>query len=93
MIDTIELWKLLTLYSSSFAVVFLLGFQSQLVKDKQVLESFCTSLMIGTVQMILYKIAPSSTTIESAAYILGGACGICASIYAHNFYLILRGKK
>ncbi len=89
MIDVI---KLSTLFGSSFAVVCLLGFQSQLVKDKHVLESFVTSLLIGTVQMVLYKMAPNSSTNESIAYILGGAFGIVSSIYAHNFYLFLREK-
>ncbi len=92
-LDMVDIEKLLTLFFSSFAVVFLLGFQSQLVKDKHAKESFVTSLMIGVVQMILYKVAPNSNHIEAASYILGGAFGIVSSIHAHNFYLFLRGNK
>lgn len=78
---------LLLLFSSSFSIVFLLGFQSQLVRDKHVLASFITSLLIGTFQLILYKTAPNSDLLESVVFILGGAFGISSSIYAHNYWL------
>lgn len=78
---------LFLIFASAFAIVALLGFQSQMVRDKHRFAAFNTSLMIGTVQLFIYKTAPDSTVAEGIAYVLGGAVGIVASIYAHDYWL------
>jgi hypothetical protein len=65
----------------------LLGVQSQLVKNKEVLPSFCTSLMVGSLQLFLYKTTPTAGINESIAYVLGGSFGMVSSIYVHNLWL------
>ena len=75
------------LFISSFVVVFLLGFQSQIVRDKLRATAFFTSVGIGTCQLMMYKLAPSATTFESIVFILGGALGIVASIDFHMWWM------
>lgn len=77
----------LLLFGSSFLIVFLLGFQSQLVKDKHALFAFFVSLGIGICQVASFKIVPNATFWESAFFILGGAFGISSSIFAYDFWL------
>lgn len=71
----------------------LLGVQSQLVKNKEVLPSFFTSIMIGSLQLFLYKATPSAGVSESACYVIGGALGMVSSIYVHNIWLKISGQS
>jgi hypothetical protein len=80
---------MLMLFGSSFLIIMLLGFQSQLVKNKEVIPSFVTSLMVGSLQIFLYKATPNAGLYESIAYVMGGSFGIASSIYVHNFWLKL----
>ena len=79
--------SILILFLSSYVIVLLLGLQSQFVRDKEKLTSFCLSIGIGTCQVFSYKLVPNADTLESIAFILGGALGIVSSIILHNFYL------
>jgi len=74
------------LFISSFTIVFLLGFQSQIVRDRHAFFAFFLSLGIGICQVASMKIVPHATLTESAFFILGGACGISTSIYAHGVW-------
>ena len=71
----------------------LLGVQSQFVKSKEVLPSFVTSLMIGSLQLFLYKATPNAGIGESICYIVGGALGLVSSIYVHNLWLKITGQS
>lgn len=84
---------LLMLFFSSYFLVLLLGFQSQIVRDKHAITAFVTSLMIGTCQLVLFKLAPNASTLESIVFVLGGAFGITSSIYLHNFWLWIHSRK
>jgi hypothetical protein len=64
--------------------VFLLGLQSQFVRDKLTLHSFITSLGIGLCQLFMLKLAPNATLLESVCFIFGGAFGITTSIIVHS---------
>lgn len=75
------------LFFSSYFLVLLLGFQSQIVRDKQIIAAFVTSLLIGTCQLVLFKLAPDASPAESVVFVLGGACGIVSSIYVHNIWI------
>ena len=79
--------SMITLFFSSFLIIMILGVQSQLVKNKEVIPSFCTALMVGSLQLFLYKTTPNADTSESICYIVGGALGLVSSIYVHNFWL------
>lgn len=74
------------LFLSSFTIVFLLGFQSQVVRDKHWLFAFFISLGIGMCQVASMKIIPNATMTESTFFILGGACGISSSIPVHSIW-------
>lgn len=82
-----QIVSMVTLFFSSFFIIMLLGVQSQLVKNKEVLPSFCTALMVGSLQLFLYKATPNAGLAESACYIIGGALGLVSSIYVHNLWL------
>jgi len=76
----------ITLFLSAFVAVFLLGLQSQFVRDKVILQSFITSLGIGLCQVLALKLTPNADLIGTILFILGGALGIVVSIYTHTYF-------
>lgn len=74
----------LALLGSTFLVVFALGLQSQLVNNGHYVSAFLNSLVIGSSQLVLFKLAPDATGIEIAAYLAGGPFGIVASMVAYR---------
>lgn len=72
------------LFGSTFLVVFALGLQSQNVVHGHYIAAFLTSLVISAMNMVLYKLAPSATWSEIAAFMAGGPFGIVASMWAHR---------
>lgn len=80
----------LALLASTFALVFTLGLQSQLVNNGHAGGAFLNSLAIGACNLVLFKLAPDATGIEIAAYLTGGPFGIVASM---SFYRWLRGRR
>lgn len=83
----------LTLFASTFVLVFALGFQSQSVNGGHYKTAFVTSFAIGSMQMVLFKLAPSATWSEIAAFLVGGPFGITASMWAHRRTLGRRAKS
>jgi hypothetical protein len=77
----------LALLASTFALVFFLGLQSQLVNNGHHISAFLNSLAIGTANLVLFKLAPDAAGWEIAAYLAGGPFGIVASMV---FYRWLR---
>ena len=73
----------LTLFASTFVLVFALGLQSLNVNNGHYIAAAFTSFVIGAGQMILYKIAPHASWSEIAFYLIGGPFGITASMWAH----------
>jgi hypothetical protein len=72
------------LLCSSFAVVFLLGTQQLNVTAGRKRAAFVTSLAIGAATLVQFKVLPGPTTLlEVAAYLVGSALGIVASIAAY----------
>ena len=71
----------ITLFISTFLLVFALGMQSQLVNNGHAISAFCNSLMIGTFQLTLIKLGATATGWEVAAFICGGPFGIVFSMY------------
>jgi hypothetical protein len=76
----------LYLLLSTFALVFCLGLQSQFVNNGHYISAFTNSLAIGTANLVLFKLAPNATPIESIAYISGGPIGIVCSMLFYRWH-------
>lgn len=74
----------MALLASTFALVFALGLQSQLVNGGHYGGAFVNSLAIGTCNLVLFKLAPSANGLEVAAYLMGGPFGIIAAMAAYR---------
>lgn len=85
----------LTLFASTFILVFALGAQSLNVNNGHFVAAAITSFVIGAGQMILFKLAPHASWSEITAFLLGGPFGITASMWAHPHLvrIITRRKK
>lgn len=75
----------LTLFASTFAVVFLLGVQQLNVQHGHQFAAFFTSIGIGVSQLALFKLAPDAGGIEIAAYLAGGPLAIVCAMRAHPY--------
>ncbi len=75
----------LFLLASTFALVFCLGLQSQLVNNGHFAAAFLNSLAIGAANLVLFKLAPNASGWEVAAYLAGGPFGIVASMAAYRY--------
>lgn len=78
----------LYLLISTMALVFCLGLQSQFVNNDHFVAAFANSLAIGTANLVLLKLAPDATPVESIAYITGGPIGIVLSMWAYRYFEI-----
>ena len=74
----------LALLASTFALVFALGMQSQLVNNGHYVGAFFNSLAIGTCNLVLFKLAPEASGLEVAAYLAGGPFGIVAAMAVYR---------
>lgn len=73
----------LTLFASTFVLVFALGLQSLNVNNGHLMLAVITSLAIGSMQMILYNLAPDASWPEIIAFLAGGPIGITCSMKSH----------
>jgi hypothetical protein len=74
----------LILFASTFATVLALGLQSLNVNQGHRVMAFCTSLLIGTGNLVLFKVLPGPTTaLEICAYLMGGPVGIVCAMALH----------
>ena len=73
----------LTLFTSTFILVFALGAQSLNVNNGHYIAAAMTSFVIGGGQMVLFKLAPDASWSEIGAFLAGGPFGITASMWAH----------
>lgn len=69
-----------SLFLSTFALVFCLGLQSLMLPANMRRIAFAISLAISYVTLVLLNPAPDAAGIEIAAYICGGPFGIVAAI-------------
>lgn len=74
------------LLASTFALVFCLGLQSQLVNNQHYTAAFLNSLAIGTCNLLLFKLAPNASGLEIAAYLAGGPFGIVCAMAAYRHH-------
>ena len=80
----------LVLFISTFLSVFALGFQSLNVNNGHYMAAFFTSFLIGTANLMLYRLAPNATGTEIAAYLAGAPLGI---VTAMKFHAWLRRRR
>lgn len=73
----------LTLFCSTYILVFALGLQSLNVNNGHFVLAALTSFVVGSGQMVLYKLAPDASWAEIAAYLCGGPLGIMTSMKVH----------
>ena len=81
------------LFVSTFALVFCLGLQSQLVNNGHYAGAFFNSLAIGAANLVLFKLAPHASGVEVAAYLAGGPLGIVCSMAAYRRGRFARALK
>lgn len=74
----------LSLFASTFALVFFLGLQSLNVNRGRYLAAFVTSICIGLSQLVLFKLAPDATGLEITAFVAGGPFGIVTGMWVHQ---------
>ena len=55
------------------------------------MAAFFTSFLIGTANLMLYRLAPNATGGEIAAYLAGGPIGIFAAMKFHAWFRRRRG--
>lgn len=73
----------ITLFASTFALVFLLGVQQLNVQHGHQRAAAMTSLFIGISQLALYKMAPDASGLEIACYLAGGPLAIICAMRVH----------
>lgn len=88
------------IFVSQFAVVFLLGIQSQMVRDANCTGAAVGSLLIGGSQFFVLSIigglsAGDMLTQEGIAFMVSGPLAIVASIKTHPYMVkhIFRGRR
>lgn len=82
----------LTLFASTFVLVFTLGLQSQLVNRGHVVAAFINSGLIGSANLLLFKLAPDAAGIEIVGFLTGGPFGIITSMYAYRRFFSHKAK-
>jgi hypothetical protein len=83
----------LTLFCSSFLVVFLLIIQSLNVNNGHRFLATITSFGIGSVNLLILKLAPDANWTEMAAFILGGPIAVNAAMAAHPLIVLALRRK
>lgn len=73
----------LTLFASTFMVVFCLGLQSQFVNNGYYKFAFFNSLTIGGSNLLILKNLPA-TPLQDAAYLSGGALAIVLAMWVFS---------
>ncbi len=74
----------LTLFTSTFAVVFFLGLQSLNVNQHRYIAAAITSYFISGANFFVLKMVPTElSTLETLAYFNGGPLGIVCAMWAH----------
>lgn len=71
------------LFLSQFSLVFLLGFQSQNIRDNRFAMAAFGSLLIGLSQAFQWKVMPEASPSEMAVWLSAGPLAIVAAMWMH----------
>lgn len=85
--------KLFWLFLSQFAVVFLLGFQSQSIRDNRYAAASFGSLLIGLSQAFQWRTMPQATLVETSVWLCAGPLAIVMAMWLHPKMLKRRVDK
>ncbi len=77
----------LTLFASTYVLVFALGYQSRNVNSGQYLAAFFTSFAIGISNLLVLRLAPNASQTEIMAYLAGGPLGIVSAMRVHAWQI------
>lgn len=80
----------LLIFSSTFILVFALGFQSLNVNNGHYKAAFLTSFAIAASNLILFKTIPQAGWLEISAYLAAGPLAIVASMWAHKRFIRIK---
>jgi len=72
------------LFVSQFALVFLLGFQSQCVRDDRRSYAAAGSFLLGCAQAFQWKVMPNATPLQISVWLCAGPIAIVTSMWAHK---------
>ncbi len=76
----------LALFASTYLLVMALGAQSLLVNNGRYLPAACNSLAIGSMNLVLFKLAPEASGAEIAGFLTGGPIGIVSAMWLLRRY-------
>lgn len=68
-------------------VAFLQGFQNKNITGNHYLLAAITSMLLGGAGVLLFKVMPSASGSEIAAYIAAGPVGVLSSMLVHNRFV------
>lgn len=74
------------LFFSTYLVVMALGAQSLLVNNGRYVGAFLNSFAIGSLNLVLFKLAPEASGAQIAAYLAGGPFGIVSAMWVLRRY-------
>ncbi|MBU1447019.1 MAG: hypothetical protein KKF58_01785 [Gammaproteobacteria bacterium] len=74
----------LLLFLGSFFTVFALGFQQNNVHHRRYQAAFMNGIVIGIMNLLVLRIAPSASPSEMLAFLMGGPLGIVAAIWLNG---------
>lgn len=72
------------LFIGSFFIVFALGFQQHNVHYRRYRAAFMNGIFIGAMNLLVLRLGPSASTVEMAAFLIGGPVGIVAAIWLNG---------
>jgi hypothetical protein len=81
----------LILFGSTFAIVFAMGAQTLFISNGRYAAAFANSLLIGLLNLVLFKLVPASDSPEMAAFLLGGPLGVISAMYLFRHLQIRPG--
>ena len=84
----------LTIFACSYLVVLALSLQSLNLVGRHYGPAFVTSIVIGTCNLLLYKLVPQPTGwIENVAFVAGGPFGAVCAMRWHPWFVRLVGRR
>jgi hypothetical protein len=81
----------IVLFLSQYILIFIIGFQSQSVRDNRYGAAMLGSVFIGLAQLFQWKVMPNATPSQMIVWLLAGPLGIVSSMWLHP--IIFRKRR
>lgn len=82
----------LLLFLSTFLLVAALAAQNLFVVHGRYVAAFINSAAIGTMHLLLFKLAPDASAVEAFCFIAGGPFGVVTAMYLVRVQKSERGR-